>query len=95
MPRLEAREDGIFLDGRRLDGDTMLERQVGEEWIPEKVRPLRPATGALWRVALDGVGAIPTGGTAPVARNPMDWELRWPEATNKVYVAGKGLVDSG
>lgn len=93
MPRLEAREDGIFLDGRRLDGDTMLERQVVDEWVLEKVRPLRSATGGLWRVGLDGVGAIPPSATAPVASDPVGWELRWPAAMSKAYVAGKGMVE--
>lgn len=93
MARLKKRDDGIYLQARRLDWETILECREGDTWRRVSVRPVPPVHDGSWNVGWDGVGAMEVGDVAPVAQNPEYWDLRWPEPDERVYVPGQGLLD--
>lgn len=84
--RIERRPDGVYLEGRRIEGYVSVQRRNDDgEWVDDKLfcRPTRKAGKIRWYCCLVKAQWWPKGAPFPEnawCRSDLDQiELRWPE----------------
>ena len=86
MPRIEYRDDGVYLLDRKVEDWTKLERLDGDQWVLKPIRVYRDPDTGEWRSAFGyavWVEDMEAAGEDATTILGEDRELRWPKSQSE------------